>query len=121
MTEESPNTYIVDLPAIPCTSSLAFYLGVDTTDDATVFHPLEAPVERFELLSAHATVVVLDERFETDNPAWTVINDAELIDGEWERVDPNFTLFGIPQTAHWYITVIQDVGIQITILIIVKK
>ncbi len=93
MTEESPNVYLANLPGAPCTSTVRFYFSAATTSALTVFEPGNAPAVNYSALASLGTVLLVDERFETANPGWTVTNDPSLTGGGWERVDPIGTFF----------------------------
>lgn len=95
MTEESPNTYFVNLPAIGCASELRFYVSVETTIGLVVSDPGGAPLSAYSAIASFGTEVILDDRFESPLPGWTVTNDPSLTTGAWERVDPVGTFFPI--------------------------
>ncbi|NOX58967.1 MAG: hypothetical protein GXP29_08945 [Planctomycetes bacterium] len=92
MTEQSPNVYFVNLPGIPCTSSLQFYVSVETTTAVVVTDPPGAPTSSFSALASFGSEVLFADTFEAANPAWTVA-DQSLTSGSWERVDPIGTFF----------------------------
>jgi CxxC motif-containing protein (DUF1111 family) len=99
MTEESPNVYFINLPGIPCTSTLEFYVSAETTTAAVVTDPPGAPATSFSLLASLGSEVLFSDDFETDIPGWTVTSQS-ISTGAWIRDDPIGTFFptgsGIP-------------------------
>jgi CxxC motif-containing protein (DUF1111 family) len=93
MVEESPNVYFVNLPAVACTSTVRFYVSVETDTAITVNDPTDAPTDTFSALASLGTQVVFEDAFETAVPGWTVTNGPGLGSGAWERVDPIGTFF----------------------------
>jgi hypothetical protein len=93
MVEEAPNTYRVELPGVPCTSTVEFYVTVENTMGQAFADPSTAPSNAHTAFAALGTVVALDDSFETDLPGWTVSSEDGLTSGGWERVDPIGTFF----------------------------
>ncbi len=92
MTEESPNTYLATLPAVPCTSTVQYYFSVGTIANDEL-DPAGGAASPFSALSSAGFEVDFVDAFETALPGWTVTSDASLTSGEWERVDPIGTFF----------------------------
>ncbi|HRW54972.1 MAG TPA: FG-GAP-like repeat-containing protein, partial [Phycisphaerae bacterium] len=124
MTVQSTNTYVANLPATPCTSTLRYYFAVGTNaGDET--DPPGGASSPYSALSSSGFEVDFDDRFETPVAGWTVTNDASLTSGGWERVDPIGTFFpdgsttpaqpendfgAAAQETHCYITMQQPAG-----------
>lgn len=81
------NEYVVAMPAVSCGRAVRFYFTAETTDNLTVSHPADAPVENYPAISGFAINPFLSDNFET-NEGWTVENDGSLTDGAWERGTP---------------------------------
>ncbi len=95
MVEDEPNTYIVTLPAAPCTAEVNYYLTVDTTGSQTFSDPGGAPASVYEAISASGEEVLLEDRFELDNSGWIIANEGGLTGGAWERIVPLGTIWPI--------------------------
>ncbi len=95
MAEDEPNTYIVSLPGVPCTSTVRYYMTVQTTNAQTFSDPNGAPSSTYEALSAVGEEVILEDKFESPNPNWTITNEGGLTGGAWTRVDPIGTIWPI--------------------------
>lgn len=93
MPQESPNVYMATLPAVPCTSTVRFYFSATTTTAQVVLEPGNAPGVNYSALASLGTQIIVDERFESANPGWTVTNDPSLTGGAWTRVNPVGTFF----------------------------
>ncbi len=92
MTQESPNVYFINLPGIPCTSTLDFYVSVETTTSDVVTDPPGAPGSAITLLASLGSEVLFFDDFESANPGWTVTSQS-ITTGEWIRDDPIGTFF----------------------------
>ncbi|MDZ4829060.1 MAG: hypothetical protein SGJ09_02540 [Phycisphaerae bacterium] len=92
MTQASPNSYTVALPATACLSTLQFYLEAKTVGNTTVASPSSAPATLFSAISAASVTTVIDEQFDANNAGWQagVAGDTAAT-GIWTRVDPNGT------------------------------
>ncbi|MBX3394477.1 MAG: VCBS repeat-containing protein [Phycisphaerae bacterium] len=93
MTQLQSNVYLANLPAVPCTSTARFYFSARTTTNQLITDPGNAPTTSYSALASLGTTTILDERFESPNPSWTVTNHPSLTGGAWERVNPNGTFF----------------------------
>ncbi len=83
LTETGTNTYEAVLPAVPCGSSVSFYLSVRVVGGTSITNP--DPASAFEAIPATDVAVVLSDNFET-NTGWTVSGTATA--GQWERGIP---------------------------------
>ncbi|MGE0480304.1 MAG: hypothetical protein AB7Q17_07515 [Phycisphaerae bacterium] len=92
----SPNVYDAVFPAIPCGSTVRYYVTAQTTGGSTVISPAGAPTTVFSALSATGTTTVLADDFQ-GNLGWT-ITSTSLTDGPWTRGLPEGGTRGAPST-----------------------
>jgi len=87
LTELSPGVYSLAFPplALPCGSSVPYYLSVEVSTGVTVFDPPGAPAVRYQGVVASATTLAFEDNFET-NLGWTVTGTATT--GQWQRGIP---------------------------------
>ncbi len=83
MTETSPNNYDAVLPAVPCSSSIEFYVSARELTLGAITDP--DPADPHSAIPATSVTVVFDDDFETDQ-GWTV--SGTVADGQWERGIP---------------------------------
>ncbi len=95
MVEDEPNTYIVTLPAVPCTAEVRYYLTVQTTSSQTFSDPTGAPAATYEAVAAQGEETLLEEKFEIPTTEWVISSEGSLTGGAWEQVDPNPTIWPI--------------------------
>jgi len=88
MNEVSPNVYDAVFPAIPCGTTINYYVSARTTENALVTSPSNAPTSTYKTISAGSLVTVFSDNFNT-NQGWTVQNSSGLTAGAWQRAIPN--------------------------------
>jgi hypothetical protein len=93
MTDNGAGQYTGTLPLLNCTETVRYYVSVQATDSQTYSDPPSAPSGYYEALSAYGTGTLYQNDFEANATGWTVVNDPALINGAWERVDPNGTVY----------------------------
>jgi len=93
MAQVQANTYLADLPAVPCTSTVRFYFSARTSGNQLVLDPGNAPATSYSALASLGSTLIVDERMEAPNPEWTIANDPSLTGGGWARVNPIGTFF----------------------------
>lgn len=93
MAQDVPNTYFVTLPAAPCTSSVRYYLTVETSNGETHSDPSGAPDSTYVALAALGEEVFFEDKFEQPDPDWVVTIEGALTGGAWSRVDPIGTIW----------------------------
>jgi hypothetical protein len=80
--------YHAVFPALPCGTTVEYYLSAQTTDGIVVRVPLAAPEETFQTIAAFSEVVHLEDDMEAGS-GWTVgapLDNATT--GVWVQVDP---------------------------------
>jgi len=87
LAELAPDVYELAFPplALPCGSSVSYYLSVETSSGQTAFDPPGAPNDRYGATVALSSVETFADDFET-NLGWTVSSTAT--DGMWQRAIP---------------------------------
>ncbi|MFN0059312.1 MAG: hypothetical protein ACKVX7_12730 [Planctomycetota bacterium] len=92
LAEVAPLQFTVNLPALPCASTMSFYLSAATTQGETLFSPEGAPAVAYPVVVATALVTLFEDFMETDT-GWVVgaPGDTATTSGLWVRVDPNGT------------------------------
>ena len=83
-------TYTADLPELDCGAKVDYYFGADDMQGDPFTFPADATTHTFTAYSTLNLTTVLKDDFETDK-GWTVVNDAGLSTGGWERVTPEGT------------------------------
>lgn len=91
ITESSPGSFDMVLPAFNCGQELTWYISADTTAGDTFTLPATAPADTFTTVAFTDEFVRLDDDFEVDN-GWVAGAPGDTATtGIWERVDPNGT------------------------------
>ncbi len=90
MAYQGGNTWSGNLPALDCGSKVDYYFSADTISAETFTAPAIAPTETYTAYSTLNWTNVFSDDFES-NKGWSVVSDASLTSGEWERVTPNGT------------------------------
>lgn len=87
LTQLSPNVYAVEFPplAVPCGSSISYYVSAQASSGPVVFDPPGAPDVRFSAIAAASMTTAFEDTFQT-NLGWSVSGTA--VDGHWERAVP---------------------------------
>ena len=88
MAQGAPNSYTATLPPVSCAQDIQYYFSVDSSS-GPASDPANAPASFFTASATLGTTstTVASHDFSTD-PGWTVVNDASLTTGAWERVTP---------------------------------
>ena len=77
--------YAAVFPAVPCGSSVDWYITLDTSDEVTVTSPGNAPIGFWSARAYQDVIVVIEDDFETDQ-GWSVSSGAT--EGNWQRAVP---------------------------------
>jgi hypothetical protein len=85
MTLVAPGLYDAIFPALPCGTSVAWYVSADATTGETEFDPPSAPLATFNASAADAEIALADD-FETDT-GWSAEN-LGATSGDWQRGVP---------------------------------
>lgn len=93
MTQQMPNVYFVNIPAVPCTAVVRYYVSTDVMGGGTHTDPSGAPTNFYTTTSTLGIQVIFDDKFETAVAGWTVTNDPSVTGGAWARVNPVGTFF----------------------------
>jgi choice-of-anchor B domain-containing protein len=85
-------TYEAVFPALPCGSTVSYYVTVQSADGATFIDPPGAPAVTYAATVAADLVTILSDDFETDQ-GW-VVENLGATSGDWQRGvpvdDPNW-------------------------------
>ncbi len=91
MTQVSANVYDAVFPAIPCGTSVSYYVTAQAAGGTTASSPPGAPAASFGSVSAFSSSVAFGDDVET-NMGWQLgIAGDTAGTGQWERGDPNGT------------------------------
>jgi choice-of-anchor B domain-containing protein len=81
-------TYQAIIPALPCATSMTYYISAQTTEGVTWVHPAGAPTTLYATTAATSIVTDLSVDLES-NPGWLVgVGSDDASTGIWTRVDP---------------------------------
>ncbi len=80
--------YLATFPSFPCGAVVSFYFSADSDGGGNVANPVSAPDTTYSLEAYSGTDFSFRDNFENDL-GWTVVDDAGLTTGTWER--------GVPQ------------------------
>ena len=92
MTDNGTGRYTGSLPAMNCADGVRFYVSVQANSGNTFNDPPAAPAGYYEGLAANAVDLLYQNDFELGVAGFTVQNGAGLVNGAWERADPNGTV-----------------------------
>jgi hypothetical protein len=90
--------FVVELPAVPCESTLEYFLLAASDRETVVTDPLDTLV-RLHSAEAVSTSVLFEDDFEKERGWETVVEGGDTTTGAWTRVIPAATL---GQTAYDY-------------------
>ncbi|MEE9393881.1 MAG: hypothetical protein V3W41_15375 [Planctomycetota bacterium] len=87
LTDLGNDNYRATLPAVACFSTINWYVTINSVSGlSTITGPADAPIAgTFETIAGVVALAASD--FETSD-GWTVVNDASLTDGAWDRALP---------------------------------
>jgi len=91
MTHQGGNLYEATIPALPCGSSVHYYMTAQATSGGTFPDPPSAPAAFYALTVEDSRVVVATDDFEGVVSGWTV-QDIGVTGGTWEVANPNGTI-----------------------------
>ena len=92
MADNGTGRYSGSLPAMNCTDVVRFYVSVQANTGATFSDPPSAPTGFYEGLAANSVELLYANDFEIGTGGFTVVNSPNLVNGAWERADPNGTV-----------------------------
>lgn len=87
MSVVSDNVYDAVFPAVPCGSTLEYYVSAETTGGATETSPISAPALTYITTSGLSFTSAFNDDFET-NQGWTTFSGAGVTAGGWDRGVP---------------------------------
>jgi len=90
------NLFEATLPATPCAVSLDFKVSVRIEDGATFTDP---PTGWYGVTVGDGTEIIFRDDMEDDVTSWIITSGGDLTTGEWERVDPNGTIYNSQMAA----------------------
>jgi hypothetical protein len=89
MTQVSPNTYLVAVPATACLSTVQWYVQAQTAAGIVANNPPAAPSTVYSAISATQSAAVFADEMEFDVPGWIAgLPSDTATSGQWVRVDP---------------------------------
>ena len=99
MSAVGPNLFDAVLPATPCATPIEFKVAVSLEVGATYADP---PTGWYNVTVGESTEIIFRDEMEdvggSEND-WTITSDGSLTTGEWERVDPNGTIYNSQMAA----------------------
>ncbi|HIN09336.1 MAG TPA: hypothetical protein EYM64_02030 [Phycisphaerales bacterium] len=93
------NIFLAVLPATPCAEMLEFRISVSLKTGATFSDPATG---WYGVTAGDGTDIVFRDEMEeegSNESAWTISSSNGLTTGEWERVDPNGTIYNSQMAA----------------------
>lgn len=75
------------IPSLPCGTAVTYYFSAEQSEGTVRRLPFDAPFGAYQSLVATGSAVGFADDMETDT-GWTVVNDASLTDGAWDRGVP---------------------------------
>ncbi len=93
MADLGDNTFAGVLPAVECTSTVAYYVSAALESGSEFTDPAGAPASTYTAIAAESLDEFFEDQLEGDTSGWTVVNGADLVSGGWEAANPNGTVF----------------------------